>query len=160
MLNSVIIVYFLFLMIRRPPRSTRTDTLFPYTTLFRSSARVVVIGLGEKGKFDGAAFRRAVTEAAVALGKLPIATASVFLTGLDVPGKDTAWKLRCAALAMDAKAYRYPRTFKPKDKPADPELASVAFAAEGAHAPALAEATTIANGVRFARELGHLPPHH
>src|SRR3546814_10420133 len=27
---------FLFLMIRRPPRSTRTDTLFPYTTLFRS----------------------------------------------------------------------------------------------------------------------------
>src|SRR3546814_8662395 len=25
-------------MIRRPPRSTRTDTLFPYTTLFRSSA--------------------------------------------------------------------------------------------------------------------------
>src|SRR3546814_11064965 len=30
---------FFFLMIRRPPRSTRTDTLFPYTTLFRSSAR-------------------------------------------------------------------------------------------------------------------------
>src|SRR3546814_13908942 len=27
-----------FLMIRRPPRSTRTDTLFPYTTLFRSGA--------------------------------------------------------------------------------------------------------------------------
>src|SRR3546814_2011495 len=26
-------------MIRRPPRSTRTDTLFPYTTLFRSPAR-------------------------------------------------------------------------------------------------------------------------
>src|SRR3546814_13778338 len=29
-------VPFFFLMIRRPPRSTRTDTLFPYTTLFRS----------------------------------------------------------------------------------------------------------------------------
>src|SRR3546814_6380563 len=29
-------VFFFFLMIRRPPRSTRTDTLFPYTTLFRS----------------------------------------------------------------------------------------------------------------------------
>src|SRR3546814_13882206 len=27
---------FFFLMRRRPPRSTRTDTLFPYTTLFRS----------------------------------------------------------------------------------------------------------------------------
>src|SRR3546814_7528551 len=29
---------FFFLMIRRPPRSTRTDTLLPYTTLFRSPA--------------------------------------------------------------------------------------------------------------------------
>src|SRR3546814_382944 len=31
------LVIFFFLMIRRPPRSTRTDTLFPYTTLFRSA---------------------------------------------------------------------------------------------------------------------------
>src|SRR3546814_7865559 len=30
--------FFFFLMSRRPPRSTRTDTLFPYTTLFRSPA--------------------------------------------------------------------------------------------------------------------------
>src|SRR3546814_1193259 len=39
MLTRVYIVLclcFFFLMIRRPPRSTRTDTLFPYTTLFRS----------------------------------------------------------------------------------------------------------------------------
>src|SRR3546814_12123927 len=36
--NCLLDVYllFFFLMIRRPPRSTRTDTLFPYTTLFRS----------------------------------------------------------------------------------------------------------------------------
>src|SRR3546814_11985027 len=34
----LIIVLFCCLRIRRPPRSTRTDTLFPYTTLFRSSA--------------------------------------------------------------------------------------------------------------------------
>src|SRR3546814_19945056 len=34
-------------MIRRPPRSTRTDTLFPYTTLFRSHA-VLDIGVGMK----------------------------------------------------------------------------------------------------------------
>src|SRR3546814_11522366 len=31
-----ILLSFFFLLIRRPPRSTRTDTLFPYTTLFRS----------------------------------------------------------------------------------------------------------------------------
>src|SRR3546814_10505180 len=34
-------LFFFFLMIRRPPRSTRTDTLFPYTTLFRSMAMSV-----------------------------------------------------------------------------------------------------------------------
>src|SRR3546814_14221463 len=37
---------FFFLMIRRPPRSTRTDTLFPYTTLFRSAA-----GSRDRGRF-------------------------------------------------------------------------------------------------------------
>src|SRR3546814_13546876 len=36
MLCICICVLIFFLMIRRPPRSTRTDTLFPYTTLFRS----------------------------------------------------------------------------------------------------------------------------
>src|SRR3546814_3158175 len=43
---------FFFLMIRRPPRSTRTDTLFPYTTLFRSApmttdliANVIPVGI-------------------------------------------------------------------------------------------------------------------
>src|SRR3546814_12107944 len=34
---------FFFLMIRRPPRSTRTDTLFPYTTLFRSVRAVLAV---------------------------------------------------------------------------------------------------------------------
>src|SRR3546814_7297619 len=54
-----------FLMIRRPPRSTRTDTLFPYTTLFEAFARLrdvpgerrgqpadridIVFGVGEAG---------------------------------------------------------------------------------------------------------------
>src|SRR3546814_15131598 len=34
-------------MIRRPPRSTRTDTLFPYTTLFRSGDEHAVLGFAE-----------------------------------------------------------------------------------------------------------------
>src|SRR3546814_2874147 len=37
-LASCIMFFIFFLLIRRPPRSTRTDTLFPYTTLFRSTA--------------------------------------------------------------------------------------------------------------------------
>src|SRR3546814_12307572 len=35
-------LFIFFLMLRQPPRSTRTDTIFPYTTLFRSNARGAV----------------------------------------------------------------------------------------------------------------------
>src|SRR3546814_7198342 len=38
-------------MIRRPPRSTRTDTLFPYTTLFRSDIEHIEIIFAAKGLF-------------------------------------------------------------------------------------------------------------
>src|SRR3546814_16673681 len=56
---------FFFLMIRRPPRSTRTDTLFPYTTLFRSDrswhradrAPRRAADAGERRRADGAADR-------------------------------------------------------------------------------------------------------
>src|SRR3546814_1969815 len=40
-------------MIRRPPSSTRTDTLFPYTTLFRSQRCVAPAGCGERRRGDG-----------------------------------------------------------------------------------------------------------
>src|SRR3546814_12246832 len=39
--SHYVFVCFFFLMMRRPPRSTRTDTLFPYPTLFRSFHRLV-----------------------------------------------------------------------------------------------------------------------
>src|SRR3546814_2576582 len=43
-------------MIRRPPRSTRTDTLFPYTTLFRSRLRLAedraTLGVAHDGPLD------------------------------------------------------------------------------------------------------------
>src|SRR3546814_1569682 len=66
-------------MIRRPPRSTRTDTLFPYTTLFRSSALTVppATGAGPLGRSSpptpafrgglvlfGVVWRKAMREAA------------------------------------------------------------------------------------------------
>src|SRR3546814_8375361 len=42
--NALLVCILFFLMIRRPPRSTRTDTLFPYTTLFRSVGREQSLG--------------------------------------------------------------------------------------------------------------------
>src|SRR3546814_18221839 len=44
--------FFFFLMRRRPPGSTRTDTRFPYTTLFRSAVTLTTLDLGETGGAD------------------------------------------------------------------------------------------------------------
>src|SRR3546814_5505254 len=56
----VLVLCVFFLMIRRPPRSTRTDTLFPYTTLFRSrhavAAQQVVGFVGPGGLVCGGGF--------------------------------------------------------------------------------------------------------
>jgi leucyl aminopeptidase len=124
--------------------------------------RVVVAGLGEQKKLDAAAYHRALTESARVLKGLPIESAISYLAEVDVPNRDMAWKLRTAALAADLQAYRYTSTFKPKDKPKTPQLEAIAFAGgksgDTAGERALVEATAIANGVRFARELGNLPP--
>src|SRR3546814_6903557 len=56
----LVLSFVFFLMIRRPPRSTRTDTLFPYTTLFRShrssrwmNGQIEQMGVGIKGPYRG-----------------------------------------------------------------------------------------------------------
>src|SRR3546814_16029075 len=54
---------FFFLMIRRPPISTRTDTLFPYTTLFRSARIVAVVAHHEIVPRRHLIDRRVVVEA-------------------------------------------------------------------------------------------------
>src|SRR3546814_17429141 len=46
------LVVLFFLMIRRPPRSTRTDTLFPYTTLFRSISRLTAVPAASAAGFS------------------------------------------------------------------------------------------------------------
>src|SRR3546814_20236415 len=57
--SVVFLSLFFFLLIRRPPRSTRTDTLFPYTTLFRSDHET---DLEAQARFE-ADFTRAIDDA-------------------------------------------------------------------------------------------------
>src|SRR3546814_5338655 len=64
-------------MIRRPPRSKRTDTLFPYTTLFRSDRDSVF-----PGKRDGG-----VVHDAEILGQHLHVAQRVVALGLGVPGR-------------------------------------------------------------------------
>src|SRR3546814_6565463 len=63
-------------MIRRPPRSTRTDTLFPYTTLFRSGMGIVSLKEGGEARHRRSRARRdfPTAKAAVAPVKQPAGT--------------------------------------------------------------------------------------
>src|SRR3546814_14301573 len=58
------VLFIFFLMIRRPPRSTRTDTLFPYTTLFRSHGgwRLRKMFIQSYEKLEKTSLRSAVTQ--------------------------------------------------------------------------------------------------
>src|SRR3546814_19975178 len=68
--------FFFFLMIRRPPRSTRTDTLFPYTTLFRSKGDSDVHG---KTRWQGQVQGLGRAAEALPLTTLVAAIAGTFL---------------------------------------------------------------------------------
>src|SRR3546814_432677 len=59
--------FIVFLRIRRPPRSTRTDTLFPYTTLFRSILPVVSWRLFDGGRVHAEIHAREATQWQAAL---------------------------------------------------------------------------------------------
>src|SRR3546814_17785310 len=68
---------FFFLMIRRPPRSTRTDTLFPYTTLFRSVRLVMSVRESDRAAMNIAKLREAVADSGVTLlGAVALAAVS------------------------------------------------------------------------------------
>jgi leucyl aminopeptidase len=123
-----------------------------------TARRVLVVGLGVQKSFDAARFQKVSIEAARALGKLPVAAAVSYLTEVDVPGHDSAWRVRTAALATDHASYRYTATFKPRDKSKPTELGAITFAADAAAQTGLEQAVAIAAGVRFARELANLPP--
>jgi leucyl aminopeptidase len=120
--------------------------------------RVVVVGLGAQKTFDALRYQRVCLEAARAVGKLPVADVAVYLAEVDVPGRDASWRTRIAALAFDHAAYRYTATFKPREASKLPELASVSIAADASADAGIVQARAIAQGVRFARELGNLPP--
>ncbi|NII12080.1 leucyl aminopeptidase [Oleiagrimonas sp. C23AA] len=129
-----------------------TQVLFDLSGV--TAKRVLAVGLGAEKSFDAARFKRACTEAARAVTKLTVKQAASWLSELNVPGRDSAWRVRTAALATDHVAYRYGATVKP----AALSLEAIAFAGDSTAQAGLDQAAGIAEGVRHARELGNLPP--
>ena len=127
-----------------------------------AAPRVLVVGLGEPGKFGVPQYLKAIGDVARALKTGPSGSALLALTEVPVPGRDSAWNIRQAVIASDHACYRYTSTLGAKNKRREETgLKSLALAgsASGAgDAQALAQGQAIAAGVAFARELGNLPP--
>jgi leucyl aminopeptidase len=137
-------------------KAATTNVLFAPEGI--KAKRVLVVGLGSQKSFESARFQKVTMEAARALSRLPIDSALSFLTEVDVPGRDAAWRVRTAALASDHATYRYTATVKPRDKNGQPEFTSISFAGTDNAQTGLDQARAIAEGVLFARELANLPP--
>jgi leucyl aminopeptidase len=137
------------------------------TLLLRSIAglaaeRVLLLRLGERAKFDVAAFRAALRGLAAALKGLGARDAVVAIADCAVGGRGLPWAVRHAVLGIRDAFYRFDQ-LKTQQKPAAPALASVTLAIAGAPVTlqaqaALREATATADGIDLARTLGNLPP--
>jgi len=122
-----------------------------------AASRLLVVGLGKSTEFDDSAFLKAARGAGAALRKSHATTAVCLLAQAELPGRDAAWKITRAALALDHADYVYSATKKP-DAKAPPATDQVIFPAAGEVPEALAGAAGIAAGVRRCRLLGDLPP--
>jgi leucyl aminopeptidase len=121
------------------------------------SPRVLVVGLGEAGKFGVPQYLKAVGDAARSLKTGPAGHALLTLTEIEIAGRDTGWAIRQAAIACDHACYRYTATLGEKSRAKiEPGLRRVSLA--GSDTAALVQGQAIAAGVKFARELGNLPP--
>ncbi len=117
--------------------------------------RVLVIGLGEAGKFAVPQYLKAVADAVRALRTGPAKNLLLTLTEIAVKGRDADWNVRQAAIAADHAAYEDTAA---RSKKAEATLESVLLSGDAARANALAQGSAIADGIAFTRELGNLPP--
>src|SRR6478752_646553 len=75
-----------------------------------TAPRVLVVGLGDSGKFAVPQFIKAVADAVRALRTGPTRKILVTLTELPVKGRDAAWNVRQAVISADHAAYEYTAT--------------------------------------------------
>src|SRR3546814_3157440 len=160
-------------MIRRPPRSTRTDTLFPYTTLFRSRVgkrlrrlvdRLIAAAslVPNHAVLDVRAFPwtaelranwRAVRNEAIAIALVgeaspPLATISPDHRGIAEPGKWRSFFLHGYGYRIEENFARCPRTATPVAGIPNPNSAFFPILAPAPHIPNHPNRKSVAAGKR------------
>ena len=123
--------------------------------------RILLVGCGERGKFDRKAYRKALTAAFGWLSRKPYASAANYLALEAVRGADPARRAAIAAELWHYAAYRFTQM---KSKPGDdaPALEALAVAARDAKAARLArkgaaQGDALGQGMSYMRTLGNLP---
>jgi leucyl aminopeptidase len=123
-----------------------------------ATTRLLVVGLGPRDAFGDKAWRQAVAAAARLLSEAAGGTAYVTLADIDVPGRDTAWKIREAARVLADGFYRFALPdAQRKTAGVDHIALHVAQAANGPDHAAMAQGLAVADGLRLTRDLGNLP---
>jgi leucyl aminopeptidase len=126
-----------------------------------ASQRVLLVGLGPEREFVESSYHAALCAATRTLRTTGAAEATLCLNELSVNGRDGAWKIEQAVLAVMDGMYRFDKlkSEPPKQKRALEKVIvhvadrSEASAAEGA----IGRAVAIAEGIRLAKDLGNLP---
>ena len=126
-----------------------------------AAERVLLVGLGRQREFLEDSYHTALRAATRMLRNTGAAEAAVCLHELPVKGRDGAWKIEQAVLAVMEGMYRFDRL---KSKPPETRraLKKVIFpvadrSAASASEAAIARATAIAQGITLAKDLGNLP---
>jgi len=122
--------------------------------------RVLLVGCGKPGEFNGTAYRKAVAGAAQAVNASGASDAVSYLADLDVSDCDSYIRVRAHVEVVRSTLYTPDELKSKKDKESRPlrrlGINVHAEAGESAH-QAIADGEAIANGVQLARTLGDLP---
>ncbi|SHF72071.1 leucyl aminopeptidase [Modicisalibacter ilicicola DSM 19980] len=125
-----------------------------------AAERLLLVGLGERGKCNEGSFRKVLDAATETLARLPIDEAVVALSDVPVPERAGDWKARMIAEATRRALYRFD-LFKSEPAPA-PRLERVGLLlSENGDVASSEQGARIGNalgeGINFTRTLGNLP---
>jgi len=138
----------------------RGQTLLVHYPRGAGCERVLLVGCGKPGEFSDNRYREAAATAARAVNASGAADAVSYLADLEVPGRDTYWKVRSLVECTTAELYTPDEMKSRKDKTPRPLRrlgVNVAAGETGPARRALTDGQAIAGGVQLARTLGNLP---
>jgi len=125
-----------------------------------AAARVLLVGLGKDTRLSSKDYRDVARAVVTAIQDTGAAEACLYLIGIPVAGRDTAWKACQLAIAATDAVYRFDhmKSKKPSPRPLTRIIVGV-DAARDAHTVrrALAQGQAIGAGMNLARDLGNLP---